>query len=130
MDLVEEAEDLATGLLPLRLIVVHDAVGRGEHDVAELAGREQVGDPLVDVLERHIEARADDAALVDAARQLDHDFPGPVVVDDLELADVAVLLHRLQEFHDDLRARSDQHLALAALLGVRDGLEAVREDLW
>ena len=29
---------------------------------------------------------------------------------------------RLQEFHDDLRARSDQNLALAALLGVRDGL--------
>merc|ERR1719258_787657 len=56
------------------------------------------------------------------------DFPGPVVVDNLKFPNVAVLLHRLQEFDDDLRARSDQHLALAALLGVRDGLEAVRED--
>ena len=56
--------------------------------------RQQVVHPRFNVLQRHVEARRDDAALVDAARQLDHDLPASVVVDDLELADVPVLLHR------------------------------------
>jgi len=58
---------------------------------------------------------------------LDDDLAGSVVVDDLEFADVAVLLHRLEELHDDLRRRPDQHLPLPALLGVRDRLQAVSE---
>ena len=74
--------------------MVHDAERRREDEVAELARRQQVVHPRFNILERHVEARRDDAALVDAARQLDHNFPGPVVVDDLELADVPVLLHR------------------------------------
>lgn len=39
-----------------------------------------------------------------------------------------VSLHDAQELDDDLRARSDEHLALAALLGVVDGIERVVED--
>lgn len=37
-------------------------------------------------------------------------------------------LHDAQEFDDDLRARSDEHLALAALFGVVDGVERIIED--
>lgn len=51
-----------------------------------------------------------------------------MVVHDLELADVAVLLHRLEEFHNHFGARPDEHLALAPLLGVRDALQAIRKD--
>ena len=45
--LVEKAEDLATGVLPLGLLVVHDAVRRGEDDVAELTRGQQVDHPLL-----------------------------------------------------------------------------------
>ena len=36
-----------------------------------------------------------------------------------------VLHHLLQELHDDLGRRTDQHLALAALLGIEDAAKAV-----
>ena len=39
---------------------------------------------------------------------------------ELEIADVTVLLHHLQELDDDLGVRPDENLALAALLGVHD----------
>ena len=49
-----------------------------------------------------------------------------VVVDDLEITNVAVLLHHLQELHDHLARRPDHDLALAALLGVGNALQAIR----
>lgn len=39
-----------------------------------------------------------------------------------------VLLHDRQELHNDLRARSDKHLALARLLSIVDGIERIIED--
>ena len=39
-----------------------------------------------------------------------------------------VLLHDRQELDNDLGARTDHHLALALLLGVVDGIEAVVEN--
>ena len=86
---VEEAEDLAARLLAARLLVVDDAGRRREHDVAELARREQVVDLLLDVCDLDVKARRHDAALVDAAAQVDDDLARAVVVDDLEVADVA-----------------------------------------
>ena len=124
----EEAHDLATRLLPLGFVVVHDAVGRGEHQVPELTGRQDVARQLLDVAEGDVEARGDHPALVDAADEVDHDLAGPVVVDDLDVAEVAVLLHHLQELHDDLGVRLGHHLALAPLLGVHDVVQAVAED--
>ena len=96
--------------------------------MAELTGREEVGRPLVVAVERDVEARGNHAALVDAAVEVHHNLAAAVVVHDLELANVAVLLHDLQELHDDARGRAQEHLALAALLGVGHGLEAVGED--
>merc|ERR1719223_2614330 len=124
---VEEAKNLATGLLSAGLLVVHDAVGGGHDHVAELAGRQEVGDVLVDGTDRDVEARGDDPALVDAAGQVDNELVAAVVVYDLELTNVAVLLHALQELDDHLGARTDEDLALSALLGVVDRLQRVRE---
>merc|ERR1712022_59519 len=107
--------------------VVHDALGGGEHHVAELTGGQQVGDPLLSVLVAKVKARGDHAALVKATVELHHDLLGAVVVDDLELANVAVLLHDLQELDDDLGAGADQHLALTAPLSVGNALESVVE---
>eukprot|EP00619_Florenciella_sp_RCC1007_P012524 CAMPEP_0205920004 /NCGR_PEP_ID=MMETSP1325-20131115/10802_1 /ASSEMBLY_ACC=CAM_ASM_000708 /TAXON_ID=236786 /ORGANISM="Florenciella sp., Strain RCC1007" /LENGTH=150 /DNA_ID=CAMNT_0053287655 /DNA_START=136 /DNA_END=586 /DNA_ORIENTATION=- len=125
--LVEEAEDLATGLLPAALLVVHDAVGGGKHHVAELPAREEVGDPVLDLVVLAVETRRDHTALVDAAGELHHDLTPSVVVHNGELANVTVLLHDLQELHDHLRARADEHLALSPLLRIVDRLEAVGE---
>ena len=69
--------------------MIHDAVRRGHDDVTELARRQQVGDPLLNVVDRHIETRRDDTGLVDAADQIDDDLARAVVVDNLELANVA-----------------------------------------
>ena len=57
--------------------------------MAELARGQQVDDPLLDGVSRHVEAGRDDAALIDAADQVDDDLAGPVVINDLELANVA-----------------------------------------
>ena len=56
--------------------------------MAELPGREEVGDPLVDLPDGDVEAGGDDTALVDAAGQVDDDLVATVVVDDLELTNV------------------------------------------
>ena len=76
-------------MLPAGLLVVHDSGRGGEDDIAELAGREQLGDPLLKVAEADVVAGADDTALVEAAVELDNDLAVAVVVDLLEGTDVA-----------------------------------------
>lgn len=75
---------LATGLL-----VVHDTGGGGEDDVAELTGREQLDNPLLELGETDVVAGRDDTGLVETAVELDNDLAGSVVVNLLELANVA-----------------------------------------
>lgn len=75
-------------MLPLGLLVVHDAVRSGHHDVAELTGRQQAVGPAVDVTRLDVEAGRDATTLVDAAEQLNNDLAATVVIDDLELANV------------------------------------------
>eukprot|EP00515_Schizochytrium_aggregatum_P018991 CAMPEP_0202104638 /NCGR_PEP_ID=MMETSP0965-20130614/5579_1 /ASSEMBLY_ACC=CAM_ASM_000507 /TAXON_ID=4773 /ORGANISM="Schizochytrium aggregatum, Strain ATCC28209" /LENGTH=310 /DNA_ID=CAMNT_0048673505 /DNA_START=60 /DNA_END=993 /DNA_ORIENTATION=+ len=124
-DSIEEAQDLATSVLPASLLVGHDAKGGSENHVAELARGEEVTDPLLVVLHLDVEAGRDDTALVEAADKLNNDFAAAVVVNVLELANVAVLLHALEELDDHLRGRADKHLALAPLLSVANGLEGI-----
>lgn len=87
--LVEEPEELASGLLPSGLVLVHDAEGRRQHQVAEPTGGKNVLHPLLKVCGGYIEARGDDSALVDSADELDDDLARPVVVDHLELSDIS-----------------------------------------
>lgn len=111
--LVEEADDLACDVLSPRLLVVHDASGGGEDDVAELTGWQELDDPLLKIAELDVVAWGDDTGLVQAvvdtvsertscvpavakgervdlpAVKLDDDLAVAVVVDLLELADVA-----------------------------------------
>ena len=76
-------------MLPARLLVVHDTGGGGEDDVTELTGREQLDNPLLEVTELDVVAGRDDTGLVDAAVELDDDLAVAVVVNLLELANVA-----------------------------------------
>lgn len=107
---VEVAEDLATDVLSLGLLVVHDAEGGGEDNLTELSGREDVVNELFEVLELEVVAGGDDTALVESAVELNDDLAIALVVDNLELADVAVLLHHTEELHDDLRGGSQEDL--------------------
>ena len=87
--LVEETNDLARDVLATGLLVVHDTGRGGEDDVAELTGREQLDNPLLEVGETDVVAGGDDTGLVEAAVKLDNNLAGAVVVDLLELANVA-----------------------------------------
>lgn len=86
--LVEEANDLARDVLASGLLVVHDTGRGGQDDVAELTGREQLDNPLLELGEADVVAGGDDTGLVQAAVELDDDLAGAVVVDLLELANV------------------------------------------
>lgn len=87
--LVEEADDLASNVLAAGLLVVHDAGRGGEDDVTELTGGQQLDNPLLEVGETDVVSGRDDTSLVETAVQLNDDLAGSVVVDLLELADVA-----------------------------------------
>lgn len=76
-------------MLSAGLLVVHDTSRGGEDDVAELTGREQLDNPLLEVSEADVVAGRDDTGLVEAAVELDNDLAGAVVIDLLELANVA-----------------------------------------
>jgi len=89
--LIEEAQNFATSLLSTGLFVGHDAHGGSQNNVAELTGWEEVDDPLLDLVLSDIESRADNAALVEASRELNYDLASSVIVDDLEFSDVSCL---------------------------------------
>ena len=76
----------------------------------ELSGRQEVVGPLLDVLNADVEPGRDDTALVQPSGEADDDLSTSVVVDDLELADVAVLHHHGQEAGQHLRRGAEQDL--------------------
>merc|ERR1712222_185165 len=103
-DLEEESQDLSSEMLPPGLLVVHDAPGGGQHNVAELSGGQEVVGPLLDVSDGDIEPGGDHTALVEAPSQIDNNFASSVVINDLKLPDVAVLHHNGEEPEDHLGA--------------------------
>lgn len=69
--------------------MVHDTSRGGQDDVAELTSGEQLDDPLLKVGKVDVVSGRDSTALVDTAVQLDDNLAGTVVINFLELADVA-----------------------------------------
>lgn len=53
-------------MLPPGLLVVHDTGRGGEDDVAELTRGKELDNPLLEVAQLDVVARADDAGLVEA----------------------------------------------------------------
>ena len=86
--LVKETQHLASRVLPLSLLVVHDAIRGGQDNVAELAGGQQIHDPLLNVRSADVKPRADHAALVDATNQINDNLAAAVIIDNLELTNV------------------------------------------
>lgn len=83
---------LSTGLL-----VVHDTSRGGEDNVAELTGGQQLDNPVLEVGETDVVAGRDDTSLVETAVQLDDNLAGAVVIDLLELANVACKTEECQQ---------------------------------
>lgn len=124
---VNETQDLTGNMLSSGLLVVHDTSRGGQDDVTKLSGRQQVVGPSLNVLDLHVESWRNDTTLVQSTGQLNNNLTRSVVVDVLKLTDVAVLLHNLEELDDHLGRRSDQHLTLAGLLSVVDGVQGVSQ---
>ena len=82
-------EHLATGSLPPRLLVIENAHARREDNVAKLTGGQQVVNPLFNLPDFNVEARADNADLVDTANQVNDNLSAAVIVDNLKFANVA-----------------------------------------
>merc|ERR1711918_11745 len=59
--------------------------------------------------------------------QVHHNFASAVVINNLKFRDVTVLHHHSQELDDNLAAGSDEHLALASLLGTGNVAKSISE---
>lgn len=87
--LVEETEELASNVLATSLLVVHDTSRGGQDEVTKLTRGQELGGPGLEVTELNGVAGVDDTALVQTAVELDDDLARAVVVNFLELANVA-----------------------------------------
>ena len=87
--LVEEADNLASNVLPSCLLVVHDTSRGGQDNVAKLTGGQQAHNPLLEIGQADVVAGRDDTGLVETTVELDNDLAGAVVVNLLEFANVA-----------------------------------------
>ena len=68
----------------------------------ELTGRQEVVGPPVDVVDRYIKTGGDNTAFDDATSEIDYNFVGPVVVNNLEFSNVSILHHDCEEFDNYL----------------------------
>jgi hypothetical protein len=69
--------------------VRQNAVRRGQDNVTELTTGQQVDDPFLNFAVFDIETRADDTALVQTARQFDHNLVGSVIIDNFEFTNIS-----------------------------------------
>ena len=93
--------------------MVHDALVSGEDKSSELTGGEHGGAEVLEVLELDVEVGGDHTALVQSSVEVDDDLASAGVVDDLELTDVSVGLHDLEELHEGLGDGSQNNLQSA-----------------
>ena len=104
-------------MLGTGLVMVHDALVGGEDEHTELTRGKHGVSEVLELSERQIEARRDDTALVETTVQVDNDLAGARVIDDLELVDVAVLLHDLEELDEHLGDGSQNNLKVEVMSG-------------
>ena len=112
---VEETNNLTTDTLLLGLGVVDQTLVGRDDEVSELSGWKDSVDELVQTGDSHGESWGDDSGLVDSAVQVNDDLASSGVVDDLEVVDVAFLLHLDQELDEDLGDGSQDNLKTAKL---------------
>ena len=97
------------------LNVVHDTLVGGKDNITELSGWQDLVNELLEILELEVESWGDDTALVQSTVELNDDFAGSSIIDDLELIDVAMLLHDSEELNNDLGDWSEEDLKINLL---------------
>ena len=80
---------------------------------------------LLNSCHRNIEPGRDHTTFVDASNEFHHDFSCSMVINNLQIANVAMLLHHLQKLDDDLRVWPDENLTFSTLLSVHDVVQAI-----
>lgn len=75
-------------MLSSSLFVVHNTSRSGQNDKAKLSGRQKVSGPFFDIANLDVKSWRNNSALVESSIQLNHNFPGSVVVNKLKLANV------------------------------------------
>ena len=90
--------------------MVHNTVWGSEDEVTELTRWEQVGSKLLNLVQGDVKSWRNDTALVQSTKEVDDNLTTSMVVDDLELSNISVLLHDLEELDNDLRAGTDENL--------------------
>ena len=88
----EKSKNFPTEMLPPGLLVVHDAPGGGEDNKSELSGRQKVVSPLLNISDGDIKPGRDHPALVEAPSQVDNNFAGSVVINDLEWIKIVIAI--------------------------------------
>ena len=109
------------------LLMIHDALGGGEQEIAKLSRGKEVFDPGLDSGNLDIESGGNDTTLVKTAIQLDDNLAGPMVIYFLKFIYVSMLLHHLQHSYDHTAAWSYYHLSLPPLFGVVYCLQAISQ---
>ena len=107
---VEETEDLAADMLGTSLVVVHDTLVGGKDEDTELSGGKDGVGEILELFEGKIETGGDNTTLVETTVKVDNNLAGASIIDDLELVDVAVLLHDLKELNENLGDGSEDNL--------------------
>jgi len=92
------------------LVVVHNTLVGSQDEDTELSGGEDGVGEVLEVLELEVETGGDDTALVQTAVEVDNDLTIAGVVNDLELGDVAVSLHHLEELDEHLGDGAEDNL--------------------
>ena len=107
---VEVAENLASNVLLTGLFVVHDTLVGGQDESTELTGWEDGVAEVLEVLELEVEVGGDDSALVESSVEVNADLSTSGIIDDLELTNVSVSLHNLEELDEGLGDWSEDNL--------------------
>jgi hypothetical protein len=123
--LIKVAQNLATRPFLPRFSVIHNTIRRRKHNVSKLTSREQVVHPSLDIGQFDVEAGRDHTTLVQTPVELHNDLSSAAIIDELKLANVAVLHHHSEELDHDLGCRANEHLTLPSLLSIHNAVEAV-----
>ena len=67
-------------MLAASLLVVHDTLRGGQHDVTELTAGKEVASPHLNLIDLNIEAGRDAAALVETTNQIDNNLSRAMIV--------------------------------------------------
>ena len=82
------------------IIVSHDALVGGDHNVSELSTWQDIVGPFFEIGEGQVIPGGNDSAFVDSTDELDDNFLRAMVINDLELTDVAMLLHEPEKLNN------------------------------